>query len=65
VVVLPEGWYLTACSVPATVDRDERGRVRLTFVNPRLDELDVLIKARGHILPSGVLRVVAPPRATP
>lgn len=46
VVVLPDGWYLTASSVPATVDRDERGRVRLTFVNPRLDELDVLIKAR-------------------
>lgn len=46
VVVLPDGWYLTASSVPATVDRDEHGRVRVTFVNPRLDEIDVLIRAR-------------------
>lgn len=45
IVVLPEGWHLTASSVPAVIDRDERGRVRLTFVNPRLDEIDVLIRA--------------------
>ncbi len=45
VVVLPAGWYLTANSVPATFDRDEQGRVRLTFVNPRLDEIDVLVRA--------------------
>lgn len=44
-VVLPEGWHLTASAVPAVIDRDERGRVRLTFVNPRLDEIDVLIRA--------------------
>lgn len=47
VVVLPEGWALTANAVPATIDRDERGRVRLTYVNPRTDEIDVLIRARS------------------
>jgi hypothetical protein len=45
VVVLPEGWHLTANAVPGTIDRDERGRVRLTYVNPRNDEIDVLIRA--------------------
>lgn len=45
VVVLPEGWVLTGNAVPATIDRDERGRVRLTYVNPRNDEIDVLIRA--------------------
>ena len=45
VVVLPEGWNLTANAVPATIDRDDRGRVRLTYVNPRNDEIDVLIRA--------------------
>lgn len=45
VVVLPEGWYVTANAAPATIDRDDRGRVRLTYVNPRNDELDVLIRA--------------------
>lgn len=45
VVVLPEGWHLTANAVPATIDRDERGRVRLSYVNPRNDEIDVLIRA--------------------
>lgn len=45
-MVLPEGWYVTASSVPATVDRDEQGRIRLSFVNPRTDEIDVLVRAR-------------------
>ena len=34
VVILPEGWYLTASSVPATIDRDDSGRVRLTVRQP-------------------------------
>jgi hypothetical protein len=46
VMVLPEGWYVTASSVPATVDRDAQGRIRLSFVNPRTDEIDVLVRAR-------------------
>jgi hypothetical protein len=45
VVVLPVGWHVTANAVPATLDRDEQGRVRLTYVNPRNDEIDVLIRA--------------------
>jgi len=45
-VVLPAGWYLTHGSVPATVSLTADGRVRLDFVNPRLDEIQVLIVAR-------------------
>ena len=45
-VVLPAGWYLTGSAVPATVSRTDDGRVRLDFVNPRLDEIQVLIVAR-------------------
>ncbi|HET6898221.1 MAG TPA: hypothetical protein VFK70_07730 [Vicinamibacteria bacterium] len=45
-VVLPAGWMLTASSIPATVGLTEDGRVRLDFVNPRPDEIAVLIKAK-------------------
>jgi len=45
-IVLPAGWYLTHSAVPATVSLTSDGRVRLDFVNPRLDELAVLIVAR-------------------
>jgi hypothetical protein len=45
-VVLPAGWYLTHSTVPATVSLSDDGRVRLDFVNPRLDEIQVLIVAR-------------------
>lgn len=45
-VVLPAGWYLTACSIPATVSQTADGRVRLDFVNPRPDSIDVLVKAK-------------------
>jgi len=45
-VVLPAGWMLTASSIPATVSLTEDGRVRLDFVNPRPDEIAVLIKAK-------------------
>jgi hypothetical protein len=45
-VVLPTGWYLTYSAVPATVSLIDDGRVRLDFVNPRLDEIQVLIVAR-------------------
>jgi hypothetical protein len=45
-VVLPAGWYLTACSIPATVSETEDGRIRLDFVNARPDEIAVLLKAR-------------------
>jgi hypothetical protein len=45
-VVLPVGWRLTASSIPATVTETDDGRIRLDFVNPRPDEIAVLIKAR-------------------
>lgn len=44
-VVLPAGWLVSASSVPARVSRTEDGRARLDFENPRLDEVDVLIRA--------------------
>ena len=45
-VVLPAGWYLTASSIPALVSETPDGRIRLDFVNPRNDEIAVLLKAR-------------------
>ena len=45
-LVLPAGWYLTHSAVPAAVSLTDDGRVRLDFVNPRLDEIQVLIVAR-------------------
>ncbi|HWP38427.1 MAG TPA: hypothetical protein VNL18_12825 [Gemmatimonadales bacterium] len=45
-VVLPEGWFLTASSIPATVSETSDGRIRLDFENPRPDEIAVLIKAK-------------------
>lgn len=45
-VVLPAGWLLTASSIPAQVSETADGRIRLDFVNPRPDEIAVLIKAR-------------------
>lgn len=45
-VVLPPGWMLTNSSVPATVRTLEDGRIRLDFVNPRPDDIAVLMTAR-------------------
>jgi hypothetical protein len=45
-IVLPAGFYLTACSIPATVSETSDGRVRLDFWNPRPDEVAVLLHAR-------------------
>ncbi|MGB7281832.1 MAG: hypothetical protein WBE13_06185 [Candidatus Acidiferrum sp.] len=45
-VVLPEGWYLTASAIPATVTQLPDGRIRLDFWNGRPDSVDVLIKAK-------------------
>lgn len=45
-IVLPAGYFLTNCSVPAMVSETEDGRVRLDFVNPRGDEIAVLLTAR-------------------
>lgn len=45
-VVLPPGWYLTINSIPATIDLNDDGNVRLRYVNDRPDNIDVLINAR-------------------
>lgn len=45
-VVLPAGWLLTNSSIPATVSTRPDGRVQLDFINPRPDEIAVLITAR-------------------
>jgi hypothetical protein len=45
-VVLPAGWHVTNCSIPATASETEDGRIRLDLVNPRPDEIAVLLTAR-------------------
>jgi hypothetical protein len=45
-VVLPQGWYLTASAIPATVQQLSDGRIRLDFWNGRPDDVGVLIKAK-------------------
>ncbi len=45
-VVLPPGWWLTESSIPARIDLDDEGRVRLLFENDRPDVIDVLLRAR-------------------
>lgn len=45
-VVLPAGWVLTNSAIPATVSTMPDGRVRLDFINPRPDDIAVLITAR-------------------
>lgn len=45
-MVLPAGWMLTNCSIPATVSETPDGRIRLDFINPRNDEIQVLITAK-------------------
>jgi hypothetical protein len=45
-VVLPAGWYLTASAIPSAISETADGRIRLDFVNPRPDEIAVLIQAK-------------------
>jgi hypothetical protein len=45
-VVLPAGWQLTNSTIPAAISTLPDGRVRLDFINPRPDEIGVLITAR-------------------
>ncbi len=46
VVVLPEGWYVTANSIPAVVTQGSDGKIELRYWNDRPDEIDVFIRAR-------------------
>jgi hypothetical protein len=45
-VVLPAGWLLTNSTIPAAISLTPDGRTRLDFINPRPDEIDVVITAR-------------------
>jgi hypothetical protein len=49
-VVLPEGWYVTASAIPATVSLTGDGRVRLDFWNGRPDGADVLLRAKRRVV---------------
>jgi hypothetical protein len=46
VVLLPKGWELVECASPAMVSTDADGRVRVSFLNDRDDQLPVKIVAR-------------------
>jgi hypothetical protein len=46
VIVLPQGWELIGSASPAIVSIQSDGRVRLSFVNDRDDQLPVKITAR-------------------
>jgi hypothetical protein len=46
VVVLPKGWEVIECASPGIVSTDEDGRVRISFLNDRDDQLPVKIVAR-------------------
>jgi hypothetical protein len=50
-VVLPAGWMVTASSIPGVISETADGRIRLDFLNPRPDEIAVLIKARRRARP--------------
>jgi hypothetical protein len=45
-MVLPAGWSVTTGSIPAVISQDSDGRTRLSFWNPRPDNVDVFVKAR-------------------
>ena len=46
VVLLPKGWELIGSASPAIVSTDGDGRIRLSFLNDRDDQLPVKITAR-------------------
>jgi hypothetical protein len=45
-IVLPEGWYLTANSIPGVIDQMDDGRIRIQYINPRPDGIQVFAKER-------------------
>ncbi len=45
-VVLPEGWHLTANSIPGVIDQTDDGRIRIRYINPRPDGIQVFVKGR-------------------
>ena len=47
VVLLPKGWELVGCGSPGIVSTDTDGRVRVSFLNDRDDQLPVKLVARS------------------
>ncbi len=45
-VVLPAGWFVTANSIPATIETTADGKISLYFMNYAPDNIDVFIKGR-------------------
>jgi hypothetical protein len=45
-VTLPAGWLLTSVNTPAVITLDDQNRVKMRFINPRNDELSIVIRAR-------------------
>ena len=45
-VVLPAGYELVACNVPAQVLQEPDGRIKVSFVNPGPDAASVVVKGR-------------------
>ncbi|MGI8746118.1 MAG: hypothetical protein ACR2NN_26770 [Bryobacteraceae bacterium] len=48
IIVLPSGYELTGCGAPGIVSTAPDGRIRVSFVNDRDDEL--MVKLRGRLL---------------
>lgn len=48
VIVLPSGYELIGCGAPGIVSTGQDGRIRVSFVNDRDDEL--MVKLRGRLL---------------
>jgi hypothetical protein len=46
VVVLPKGWEVVGCASPAMISTDADGRIHVSFLNDRDDQLPVKIVAR-------------------
>jgi len=46
VVLLPKGWELIECASPGIISTDADGRIRVSFLNDRDDQLPVKIVAR-------------------
>ncbi len=47
-IVLPAGWTAVGSSIPATIQEQADGRVRMDFDNNRPDEVQVLIRGRRY-----------------
>jgi hypothetical protein len=52
-VVLPEGWYVTANSIPARVSQTTDGRIQLDYWNDRPGSIPVYVRAKRRLIGGG------------